>query len=198
MYKKIKIQFLIKRIFDLVFASLFLIIFLPIIILISLLILISGHGPIFYASVRVGRHRYCFKTYKFRTMRYDSDLIGIVPVDSLNKDYRITPLGRFLRKTSLDEIPLLFNVIRGEMSLVGPRSQFLTIENYLTKEQKEILFSIRPGITGFSQIQRLKKSIDFTDMIKYDIWYINNWSFILDIKIIFMTFFVSLKGKGAY
>jgi len=196
--QKLKKILRIKRIFDLIFVITLLILISPLIIIFALLIKITSPGPIFYTSKRVGLYGTPFNVYKFRTMFYDSDIKEIIPVNSINRDPRITPLGKFLRKTSVDELPAFFNVLKGDMSIVGPRSQFLSIKNFLSKEQQKILFSIKPGITGFSQTKRFDNNLNFKDMVKNDIWYVNNWSLLLDIRIIFKTLFMNINGRGGY
>ena len=118
------------------------------------------------------------------------------PIFKIKNDPRITPLGRWLRKYSLDELPQLFNVLKGDMSLVGPRP--LPIEQIEKEDLRQLKrLVVRPGITGLWQI-RGRSDISFNRLVKWDIWYINNWSFWLDLNILFQTFPVVLKGKGAY
>ena len=189
---------LLKRLFDVIFASITLVIMLPVLLIVCILIKCSSKGPIFYLNKSIGLNGVPFQYYKFRTMYIDADSQKIIPSVSVVEDPRITTVGRFIRKTSIDELPILINVLRGEMSIVGPRPQFVLFVDHLSKEQQELLFSMKPGITGLSQIERYKKTLDFNDMVKIDLQYINNWSFYLDLKIIFFTVFMGFKGKNAF
>jgi len=196
--KNIVLKKLLKRIFDIIIAGITLVVMLPFLLIVFISIKLSDKGPIFYKNKRIGLNGKAFIYYKFRTMYLDADVQKIIPSMPIMKDHRITPIGKFIRKTSIDELPALFNVLKGDMSIVGPRPQFLLFVDRLSKEQQELLFSIKPGITGLSQIERYKKALDFNDMLKIDLWYINNWSFYLDLKIIFFTAFMDFKGKSAY
>jgi putative colanic acid biosynthesis UDP-glucose lipid carrier transferase len=192
-----------KRSFDILF-SLFIILFIfswiyPIL---AILIKLGSKGPVFFVQVRTGRHNTQFKCYKFRSMQVNHD--ADKKQATLN-DHRITPIGAFMRKTSLDELPQFFNVLIGNMSIVGPRPHMVShTEEYsqLTDKYKS-RHLIRPGITGWAQILGLRGEVKNAEaMIKRvdaDVWYLKNWSFLLDLKIIFLTFWITLKGdKNAY
>ncbi|MCF7916708.1 MAG: sugar transferase [Candidatus Omnitrophica bacterium] len=199
-------EYALKRIFDF-FLSLFLLILLfPLFILISILIKATSEGPVFYKSKRVGLKGKLFNFYKFRSMVKNAEKLKVSLAErnevkdgvifKIKDDPRITPVGRLLRKFSLDELPQLFNVLKGEMSLVGPRPPTPDeVEKYDYQHMKRL--SIRPGITGMSQVKGRSK-LTFKRWVRWDSWYINNWSFGLDLRILWWTIFVVLGGKDAY
>lgn len=196
----------LKRIFDLLIAIPLTIILSPLFLIISFLIKIDSPGPVFYIQKRTGRKGEVFKLYKFRSMVKDADRLktdllkenevkdGVI--FKMKSDPRVTRVGRFLRKYSLDETPQLFNVIKGDISLVGPRP-------FPVKESEGMSFhhmprlNIRPGITGLAQV-RGRSDLTFYKWAKLDLWYINNWSFGLDLKILWWTIPEVLKARGAY
>jgi exopolysaccharide biosynthesis polyprenyl glycosylphosphotransferase len=194
-----------KRLFDLTIALLTVIVLMPVFLAIAILIKLDSPGQAIYHSRRYGRRGRQFMMYKFRSMvsnadqalqqlRQQNEVDG--PIFKMRKDPRVTPMGRFLRKYSLDEMPQLFNVIKGDMSLVGPRP--LPIEQIEKEDLRQLQrLEVRPGITGLWQI-RGRSDISFERLVKWDIWYINNWSFWLDLKILLQTIPVVIKGKGAY
>jgi len=194
-----------KRLFDFVFSWILFIVHLPFFVLIVLLIKIDSPGPVFYVSKRYGKNGKVFSMYKFRSMvpgadkmiediKHKNEMDG--PIFKIKDDPRVTLVGRFLRKYSLDECPQIINVLRGEMSLVGPRP--LPIEQIEKEDLRQLKrLGVRPGITGLWQI-RGRNDISFNRLVKWDIWYINNWSFWLDMNILLQTIPVVLKGKGAY
>jgi Undecaprenyl-phosphate galactose phosphotransferase WbaP len=199
----------VKRLFDVGASILSLPFVVPVIGIIALAIRLESPGHAIYAHDRIGKDGKTFRCFKFRTMRSDAEeaLEALLEKNEdlrsewekhwkLKDDPRVTRIGRFLRKTSLDELPQLFNVIRGEMSLVGPRP-------YLPKEKGEIgkhyyvICSARPGITGLWQVSgRSNTSYDYR--IKLDSWYVRNWSLWLDVVILFKTIKVVSKMDGAY
>ncbi len=195
-----------KRLFDLV-ASLVLIIllFLPFIV-IAILIKIDSSGPVFYIRKRVGLKGKMFNFYKFRSMVRDADKLKAQLLAKnemkdkvmfkVQNDPRITTVGKFLRRYSLDELPQLFNVLKGDMSLVGPRPPLRNETEQYRDSQMDRL-SIKPGITGLSQV-RGRSDLSFSRWVKWDVWYINHWSFGLDLRILLWTVPAVLKGKGAY
>jgi len=195
----------LKRFFDCVLAALLMILFFPFFLVLALLIKIDSPGPIFYRSHRYGRYGHMFDMYKFRSMVVNADefLAQLKdknevdgPIFKIKKDPRITKVGCFLRRYSLDELPQIMNVFRGEMSLVGPRPFPISqIEKEDLRQLRRL--GIRPGITGLWQI-RGRSDVSFHKLLRWDIWYIKNWSFWLDLYILFQTFPVVLKGKGAY
>lgn len=194
-----------KRATDIILSSLCLILFLPLIIVLSIIIKISDGGPICYVSKRYGRKGIPFKFYKFRSMVNNADVILASlkdrnekdgPIFKLRNDPRVNRLGRILRRYSIDEIPQLWNVLKGEMSFVGPRPLPLgQVEEHDFDQLKRL--EIKPGITGLWQIKG-RSDVSFSKFVAWDIWYINNWSLWLDFIIILRTIPVVLKGKGAY
>lgn len=207
---------ILKRVFDLVFGVVFLILGLPFMLLTTLLVGLTSRGPIIYAHEREG-HLGIFKLYKFRTMKLkycvgkeyggkkaewlENKLIKKLsirpgPVPKIKKDPRLILLGNFLRRTSLDELPQFFNVLLGQMSLVGPRPHLPKEVAKYKKEHRKLLI-IKPGITGLAQISG-RSDLNFNDEARLDIYYIENWSLWLDIQIILKTPAAVLKRKGAY
>jgi lipopolysaccharide/colanic/teichoic acid biosynthesis glycosyltransferase len=148
--------------------------------------------PIFWCHVRPGRHARPFTMYKFRTMRPAKEGEVWFRTDA----ERLTPVGRFLRKTSIDELPELWNVLKGDMSLVGPRPLLMEYLPRYTPEQNR-RHEVRPGITGWAQVNG-RQSIPFSKRIELDVWYVDNWSLALDVKILAMTVKQALFGSGVY
>jgi len=195
----------LKRLLDIFISCSILILFLPLFVLIACLIKIESPGPVFYISKRSGRKGVIFDFYKFRSMVKDavkqrdalsdkSDVKG--PIFKIKQDPRLTRAGRILRKYSMDELPQLFNVLKGDMSLVGPRP--FPVEESNNIEYKHIpRLNIRPGITGLAQIKG-RSDLKFSQWMRWDAWYVENWSLGLDIKVLLWTIPVVLKGKGAY
>jgi Undecaprenyl-phosphate galactose phosphotransferase WbaP len=199
----------IKRCFDLVVSVLSIPFFIPLILIIGAAIRLETPGPVIYAHERIGRNGRPFLCYKFRTMHRDAEERLKVILDSneklrdewekswkLKEDPRVTRIGRLLRKTSLDELPQIWNVIKGEMSLVGPRP-YLPRELREVGENYSIISSIKPGITGLWQVSG-RSNTGYDYRIKLDTWYVMNWSLWFDVVIIFKTIMVVLKGEGAY
>lgn len=194
-----------KRVFDVVVASLMLLFFAPLFAVLAILIKRDSRGPVFYHSCRYGRRGEKFFMYKFRSMVSNADDLQSQlqhknevdgPIFKIRSDPRVTEIGKFLRKFSLDELPQLINVLKGDMSLVGPRP--FPIEQIEKEDLRQLKrLEVKPGITGLWQI-RGRSDISFNRLIKWDIWYINNWSFWLDINILLQTVPVVVKGKGAY
>ncbi len=201
----------IKNLFDLLFSLLFLIAFLPLFLIISLLIKLSSKGPIFFLQKRVGKNNIPFKCIKFRTMHPEATdiLKELLIKDSLIKkefkkthkiknDPRITPIGKLLRKTSLDELPQFINVLRGEMSIVGPRPIVKEEKKKYRKNLKKVL-SIKPGITGLWQVSG-RNNLTYKRRVLLDINYVENYNLLMDLKILIRTFGVILfpLDRGAY
>jgi exopolysaccharide biosynthesis polyprenyl glycosylphosphotransferase len=183
-----------KRMFDF-FASLTLLILTsPAMILLALAVKLSSKGPIFFIQKRVGQHGRRFRFIKFRSMYTDTPIYAITPQSK--HDPRITPIGRFLRRSSLDELPQLWNVLRGDMSLVGPRPEMPFIVDQYNELQRQRL-NVKPGITGLWQISADRKNAIHENM-DYDIYYINNQSLLLDMVILVRTVVSCLHGIGAY
>jgi Undecaprenyl-phosphate glucose phosphotransferase len=188
-----------KRAFDLLFSLAAIVLISPVLLLVAIGIKLTSPGPIIFKQERVGLNRRSFMMYKFRTMKVQTDKDSDTQWTTEN-DPRKTKLGSFLRKTSLDELPQFFNVLFGHMSVVGPRperpyfvEQFKgEIPKYMVKHH------IRPGITGWAQSNGLRGDTSIEDRIKLDIFYIENWSFIFDIKIIFRTIINGFINKNAY
>lgn len=197
-------QLFIKRIMDIVFSIILLILFSPILITAAIAIKLTSKGPIFFTQIRSGLNGRKFKLYKFRTMVVGAEMKKRElekmnemsgPVFKIRKDPRITPVGRILRKFSIDELPQLFNVLKGDMSIVGPRPP-LPVEVELYKMWQRRRLSLKPGLTCIWQVSGRNK-IQFEKWMEMDLEYIDRWSLWLDIKILFKTVFVVLTGYGA-
>lgn len=185
-----KIQFFIKRIFDIVISFIGLIVLFPIILLVALLIRINLGSPVIFKQERPGYKQKSFFVYKFRTMNNKKDEIGNLLPDS----ERLTSFGEIIRKLSLDELPQLINVLKGDMSLVGPRPLLVRYLPYY-KERELIRFNVKPGITGLAQING-RNTVSWDERFKYDIYYVENYNLFLDIKILFLTFSKVFKSDG--
>lgn len=185
---------IIKRIFDIFFSLIALILFSPIFLLAAILIKLDSKGPIFFTQTRVGKNGKEFTMYKFRTMFIDTQKYAESPKKS--DDLRITRIGRWLRMTSIDELPQLINSLKGEMSIVGPRPEMPFIVEGYNELQRDRL-NVKPGITGLWQISAERGSA-IHENIEYDIYYIENQSFLLDIAIILRTIYSAIRGVGAY
>lgn len=179
-----------KRIFDFIISSLLMVACLPIMLLVALLIKIDMGSPIFFTQVRAGLYGSKFCIYKFRTMRNTKDDYGKLLDDSA----RITKLGSFLRKFSLDELPQLYNVSRGDMSLVGPRPLLMEYLPYYS-ERELIRHMVRPGITGLAQISG-RNLLSWDERLALDVKYVTEWTLELDWKILFRTFWCVAHSKG--
>ena len=197
-------QLLLKRIMDILLSLAGLIVLSPLLLVVALVIRVSSHGPVLFAQERVGMNKRLFKLYKFRSMYVDAEkrrgeleylneMDG--PVFKIKNDPRVTPIGRIIRKTSIDELPQLLNVLRGQMSLVGPRPPLLAeVERYDWRYRRRL--SIKPGITCLWQISG-RNEITFKQWMEMDKAYIDNWSLWLDIKILAKTIPAVLLSKGA-
>ena len=200
-----------KRITDVFIGGLFLLLALPLILIISIIIKLSGGGSVFFRQTRLTRLNKKFRVYKFRSQyaKYD----GTTPEqafkkmgrpelaeeyrrngDFLQNDPRVTPIGRFLRRTSLDELPQLFNVVKGDISLVGPRA--LVPEELAIYSKRHAILSVKSGLTGLAQVSG-RRNISFDERRKLDLYYVQNWSFWNDLVIIAKTFWIVLFHKGA-
>ena len=194
----------IKRLFDIAVSLLMVIACLPIWIIVSALIKHESSGPVFFSQERVGKNGRRFKMYKFRSMVADAEIMQEKllhlnemdgPVFKIKNDPRVTGIGQFIRKTSIDELPQLFNILKGDMSLVGPRPPVpKEVATYGLYEKKRL--SIMPGLTCLWQISG-RNEVKFEEWMRLDIYYIDNWSLTLDFKILVKTFFVVLAKKGA-
>ncbi len=185
---------LLKRTFDLLAAVFLLLLLSPLFLVLTLAVKLTSKGPVFFVQKRVGKNGRKFRFFKFRSMSVDSPVYAFTPRDG--KDPRITPIGRFLRRSSLDELPQLWNVLKGDMSLVGPRPEMPFIVDQYNELQRQRL-NVKPGITGLWQISADRKNAIHENM-DYDIYYINNQSLLLDMVILLRTVFSCLRGVGAY
>jgi len=199
-------NFYIKRIFDYLFAILLLISCIPLLIIISLLIKLDSPGSVFYKQQRVGLNKECFYMWKFRTMVIDAEVMqsqlelknditgGIL--FKLKNDPRVTRFGTFLRRSSLDELPQIINILMGEMSIVGPRP--LSIRDAQKVSDRLVSrYDVLPGITGLWQVKG-RNSLNSEEIFVWDDIYVTQWSIALDFKIILHTFSVVIKADGSY
>ena len=177
----------LKNLFDKILALFLIILFSPIYIVVSLLIFFKMGSPILFRQKRPGYKEKIFGIYKFRTMTNEKDANG----NLLPDDKRLVGIGKFIRSTSLDELPQLFNVLKGEMSFVGPRP---LLEEYLPlyDEKQKRRHDVKPGITGWAQVNG-RNAISWEQKFDYDVWYVDNQSFWLDIKILWLTFLKVVK-----
>ena len=194
---------IVKRAEDLVVGGAIFLMILPVCIVIALAIKLTSPGPVLFKQYRTGINGHRFKVYKFRSMVVHQESAGQV-TQAKKGDARITPIGAFLRRTSLDELPQFFNVLQGRMSIVGPRPHALAhneyykdlVESYMQRHQ------VKPGITGWAQVNGLRGETDTLEKMKarveHDLWYIDNWSLWLDLKIIFLTVFKGFVNPNAY
>ena len=176
-----------KRLFDILLSLTLIVIFLPVYIVVSILIIFKMGSPILFRQQRPGYKEKIFGIYKFRTMTNEKDKNG-----ELLPDYkRLVGIGKFIRSTSLDELPQLLNVLKGEMSFVGPRPLLIEyLPLYNEKQKRRHL--VKPGITGWAQVNG-RNAISWEQKFEYDVWYVDNHSFLLDIKILWMTFLKVVK-----
>ena len=179
-----------KRIFDIIFSILVLILVFPILVVISICIKIFQGGPVFFTQIRVGKNNKKFKIFKFCTMNNEKSIDGNLLPDV----ERISKVGSFLRRTSLDELPGFLNVLIGQMSVVGPRPLPEIYLNRYSKDQKR-RHNIKPGVTGWAQVNG-RNSISWKEKFKLDVWYVDNQSFFLNLKIIFLTIFKVIKREN--
>lgn len=190
---------LIKRVFDIVFSLFALLITSPILLVIAVVIKLTSRGPIIFKQERVGKNRRPFMMYKFRTMRIEHDEVAATGW-TVRNDPRTTRFGRVLRRLSLDELPQFYNVLKGDMSVVGPRPERPHFVDQFKEEVPRYMIKhhIRPGITGWAQSQGLRGDTSIEERIEHDVYYIENWSFALDMKIIFKTMTSGFRDSNAY
>ncbi|BCB62886.1 undecaprenyl-phosphate glucose phosphotransferase [Halomonas sp. A020] len=194
---------LVKRAEDIVLGSLISLMILPVCLAIAVVIKVTSPGPILFKQHRAGSNGKVFKVYKFRSMKVHQEKSGTVTQATKNDD-RLTPIGAFLRRTSLDELPQFFNVLQGRMSIVGPRPHALAHNEYYKELVESYMrrHKVKPGITGWAQVNGLRGETEALEKmqrrVEYDLWYIDNWSVWLDLKIIFMTVFKGFKHANAY
>lgn len=185
MYKKI-----IKRFLDFIIALIGLILILPLFVLVIVGLFFANDGKPFFFQIRPGKNGRLFKIIKFKTMNDKKDSEG----NLLSDEYRLTKIGAFVRKTSLDEIPQLLNVLKGDMSLIGPRPllpEYLPLYNESQRRRHEV----KPGITGWAQVNG-RNAISWEQKFEYDVWYVENVSFLLDLKILYQTIKKVFKREG--
>lgn len=203
--EKIRLYSVTKKSMDLILSFIGLILLIPVFLILAILVKLDSKGPVFYAHTRKGKNRSDIKIYKFRTMYSNSDEIFDSFSDEQKEEYyknfkldndpRVTKVGDFLRRTSLDEIPQLINVLKGDLSLVGPRP---IVEKEICKygQYADKLFSVIPGITGYWQSHG-RSDTSYDERIEMDMYYIDNRSILLDIKIMFKTVISVIKKEGA-
>ena len=195
----ITLNAMMKRFVDIVGSIAMIIVFSPVMLISAIAVALSSPGPIIFSQERVGLHNKPFKMYKFRTMVVQ-DPEEEAEGWTVRDDPRVTKVGRFMRKTSIDELPQLFNILKGDMSIVGPRperTQFVEkfkeeIPRYMIKHQ------VRPGLTGWAQVNGLRGDTSIEERIQYDIFYIENWTMAFDLKIMFMTAIKGFINENAY
>jgi exopolysaccharide biosynthesis polyprenyl glycosylphosphotransferase len=197
---------LVKRGVDLAGASLILLLASPVLFLIAAMVRLTSRGPALYSSIRMGQGARTIKVYKFRSMYRDADnrrqdLLEMNESEGgmlfkIRSDPRVTPVGRLLRKFSLDELPQLFNVIGGSMSLVGPRPPLPDeVERYESHDHRRLL--VKPGMTGLWQVSG-RSDLSWDESVRLDLYYVENWSLALDLAIIARTVWAVLRSRGAY
>lgn len=203
--KEKKISFILKNIIDSIISIILIIALSPLFIIIAVIIKIDSEGPVIFKQIRVGKNNEEFLIYKFRTMVKDAEKNFSINLDKDNigsfifqdkNDTRITKIGKILRKTSLDELPQLFNVLIGNMSLVGPRPEIPSVAQYYNEHQK-LRLCVKPGITGLAQVSG-RGEIELDKTIGYDIEYIKKFSLLLDLIILIRTVSAVFKREGAY
>jgi exopolysaccharide biosynthesis polyprenyl glycosylphosphotransferase len=196
---------MIKRTLDCLVSGVLLVILAPLFLLVAILVRLMSPGPVFFRQTRVGLNKRQFTIYKFRTMvanaeQLQEQLLAMNemsgPVFKIQRDPRVTPLGRILRKTSIDELPQLFNVLKGDMSLVGPRAMSLRDYQRFDQDWQRRRFSVKPGITCLWQVHG-RSSVPFEKWMELDMQYIDKWSLWLDLKILAKTVPAVLRGTGA-
>lgn len=200
------VYFFIKRAIDILGSLVGLILFIPIFLIVAFLIKKEDKsGPVFFSQERVGKNGKIFKMYKFRSMSVDAEerLASLLEKNEIEgamfkmkNDPRVTKIGRYIRKNSIDELPQLWNVLRGEMSLVGPRPPLVREVNIYSEYDKQRLY-VKPGCTGVWQVSG-RNHVGFEEMVNLDLKYISKMSFFYDLLIIFKTFYMIIKPNGAY
>lgn len=189
------LQMAIKRIFDICVSLVVLVPFLPVWVIIALLVKLTSPGPVFFLQDRPGKNKKIFKVYKFRTMRPGSEKM-VKGVEVMKDDDRVTAVGHFLRRSKLDEIPQCLNVIRGEMSLIGPRPERVSsLDDYDEEISKRL--NMLPGMTGLAQVSG-NIYLSLQDRYKLDVYYVEHYSLMLDIRILVRTVGVVLLGEERY
>jgi len=190
---------IIKGAFDIITASLLLLLLSVPFLIIALLVKLSSKGPVFYKQTRVGMNQKDFTILKFRTMQINTESIK-TPQWTMPNDQRCTKIGAFLRRTSLDEVPQLLNVAKGQMSLVGPRPEQPFFVKQFSEDYRKYMLrhKVKTGMTGWAQIHGYRGNSSLRKRLIYDLYYVQNWSFWLDLWILFLTPWYLIKGKNAY
>lgn len=183
----------IKKSFDLVLALLAMPLLLPLIVFVAVLVRLTSPGPALYWSDRVGRHNKIFRMPKFRSMRIDTPAVATHLLQ--NPDQWLTPIGSFLRKTSLDELPQLWSILKGDMSFVGPRPALFNQDDLIALRTDAGVHELLPGLTGWAQING-RDELPIPDKVKLDIEYLQKHSFVFDLEILWMTFLKVLRRDG--
>jgi len=183
----------VKRIFDFIIAFNILLLFSFPLFLIALLVKLTSRGPVLYWSDRVGKNNTIFRMPKFRSMLIDTPAVATHLLN--NPDQHLTPIGTFLRKTSLDELPQIFSILKGDMSFVGPRPALFNQHDLVELRTKKGVHLLTPGLTGWAQING-RDELPIPVKVEFDEYYLMHRSFLLDIKILFMTFFKVLRSEG--
>lgn len=188
----------IKRILDILFALIMLIFILPIIFIFGIFIKIEDGGPVFYLGERLGKDKKVFKMYKLRSMKVNAPDIRNKDGSTYNAmdDERLTKVGKFIRKTSIDELPQIINILKGDMSFIGPRPD-LPEHLYCYENDEVRKLDVLPGVSGYNQAYN-RNAVVWKERLKNDVYYVDNISFILDLKILFKTIFVVILGRGIY
>ena len=186
----IRLQLMLKRLIDILGSLIGIIVLSPVYIIVGILVYLKLGSPILFSQMRPGKDEKIFKMYKFRSMLDSTNHLGEVLPD----EERLTPFGARLRSTSLDELPELFNVLKGEMSLVGPRPLLVEYLDLYSDEQKK-RHKMRPGITGWAQVNG-RNSISWSEKLSLDVEYVEKFNLLLDMKILFMTVFKVFKKEG--
>lgn len=183
-----------KRFYDLAFSFILIILLTPVFLALNIVVKATSRGPVLFKQRRIGKDKTEFWIYKFRTMYLETP--KNMPTHLLeNPEKYITPVGRFLRKTSLDELPQLFNILKGEMSFVGPRPALYNQYDLISLREEQGVNGIRPGVTGWAQING-RDELEIPAKVEYDSYYVKNQSIRFDIKIVFITLYKALFGHG--
>jgi O-antigen biosynthesis protein WbqP len=182
-----------RRIFDVLVALGLMLILAPLFLLVVLAVRLTSNGPVLFRTQRVGKGNKLFTMYKFRTMRIDTPQVATHLLKE--PDQFLTPIGKFLRRTSLDELPQLINVLRGEMSLVGPRPALFNQDDLIALRTAGGVHQLTPGVTGWAQVNG-RDELPITEKVKLDEWYLKNRSIRLDFKILGMTVFKVIRKEG--
>lgn len=193
------LNLIFKRIVDIVGSIVAILISSPVILITAIAVKVTSPGPIIFSQERVGLHNKSFKMYKFRSMEIQKKSVE-QKAWTVKNDPRVTKVGRFIRKTSIDELPQLFNILKGDMSLVGPRPERpLFVEKFKEEIPRYMIkHQVRPGLTGWAQINGYRGDTSIRKRIEYDLYYIENWTMGFDIKILFLTIFKGFINKNAY